>query len=267
VGFGHSTAKHQAPSIKDQTNTNVQKTNDQRAMLRPSWYLEPATGAGGYRRVYGSKKTARKIKRGNGEGTPQGGTREPSRPTADNGERESGEPGPEDEWEDHVALCVERFRPRVIRHPAGEDPFHSGRRRRNHQYGEGNAREPPRGRPGEIRAGVLERRRRHQCAVLPVSEPVRRRIPRIARGARPPVRLLVFAHATAPRPLREIRPTGRGEAQPGRLPPCASADEQVAARRDVRTFSRPGISPRPVGLRDWFAGPLKCKSRDARRSP
>src|SRR4051794_3485090 len=49
-------------------------------------------------------------------------------------------------------------------------------------------------------------------------------------------------------PPREIRPTGRGEAQPGRLPPCASADVGVAARRDERTFSRPGISPRPIGL-------------------
>ena len=51
--------------------------------------------------------------------------------------------------------------------------------------------------------------------------------------------------ATSP---RSLRPTGRGEAQPGRLPPCASADVGVAARRDERTFSRPGISPRPVGL-------------------
>src|SRR4051794_10181380 len=38
-------------------------------------------------------------------------------------------------------------------------------------------------------------------------------------------------------PTREIRPTGRGEAQPGRPPPCTSVDE-IAAARIARKWTR-----------------------------
>ena len=64
---------------------------------------------------------------------------------------------------------------------------------------------------------------------------------------------------------REFRPAGRGEAQPRRLPPCTSVEERVAARRDERTFSRRGISPRPAGLRSSTSTPFKCKGSEPRQ--
>jgi hypothetical protein len=59
-----------------------------------------------------------------------------------------------------------------------------------------------------------------------------------------------------------LRPTvGVSLSRRGR-PPFTSVEVGVAARQEQRTSSRPGISPRPVGLRAWSFTPLNRARRE-----